>query len=446
MKIYLRIISSLFIGLLLAVVLPLGSTAGAAADAIYVTPGSQDSGFGKNASVCTLREAIWAINNHLSFDGCAGGETATKIVLPAGNYELTRSGSGEEATYFGDLDIRSSVTIIGAGASNTKIFVDTEKTPTNDRDRIFHVKNPVVNGKPQMIKVTFQSLTISGGYAQDSGGGGAILNEDATVFLYGVVIRGNEAAKGTSGGGILNKAVMTIDNTIIEGNTAAYWGGGVENRGQMVIKNSQISGNSANAGAGVDNIPDDRDTGYLQMVNVTVSGNIAGGGINNSGKFEGTNLTIARNYGTGLFLNGYDYDVKLRNSIIAYHDPHPACQLQYQTTRFTTGGDNPIYPNVTPDPAAIYLCEFNAGGVTSDILDQDPLLAAAPASVRGSFTKVLALGENSPAVNAIPEDNPYCRGATDQLYHQRPAGYGCDIGAFELGGVPNQVFLPLTLR
>jgi len=451
MNIYFRITSFLIITLLLAALfIPVVPTQGAS-DTIVVTPGSQDKDFGTNASVCTLREAIWAINRHYSFDGCIANAATNKIYLPAGNYLLTRAGSGEEASYWGDLDIRSDVTITGAGADKTLIYVDTNLTPINDRDRIFHIQNPIVNGKPKMITVTIQNLTIAGGYAQDNGGGGGILNKDATVFLRSVIIRDNEAAKGTSGGGILNNSIMTIDNSILISNLAAYFGGGIENRGQTIIKNTLITGNSANSGGGVDNLPDNRDTGYLKMSNVTVTQSLSGGGINNSGKFEGTNLTIARNNGTGLFLNGTDYAVTLRNTIIAYHSPEPACQLQYQITRFTSGGYNLIDDTKNFDPS-IYICPFNSKGVTTDILDQDPLLSPVPISIRNSFTRVFDFtNTQSPAVDAIPADHPYCLDI-DQLFHGRPASgnpgkpIGCDIGAYELGGSPHGVLLSMIFR
>lgn len=441
---HLRWISRLILALILVELVSPVPPALAAVDTITVTPGSQDSAFGKDPSACTLREAIYAVNHHISFDGCVADASTKKIVLPAGNYLLTRGGSGEEASYWGDLDISSDVTIIGAGAATTSVSVDPN-TAINDRDRIFNVKN----GQPERITVTIQGLTISGGYAQDKGGGGAILNEDAEVILRAVIIKSNEAAKGTSGGGILNEGLMTIDNSVIDSNRAAYFGGGIENHGQMTITHSLVVGNIAIAGGGVDNLPKDRSTGYAKMTNVTVAANI-GGGINNSGKFYATNLTIARNDGTGLFLNGVDYDANLRNTIVAYHFPYPDCQLQYQETRFTSGGYNLIDNTQNSDPNT-YLCPFNNGGVTSDILDQDPLLSESLMKNLGSFTQTYGFtSPQSPAVDAIPVNDPNCP-AYDQFYHRRPADggsgrpIGCDIGAFELNAIPYMLFLP-TIR
>lgn len=437
------LLARVFIVLILMAFIISSATPGYAVSDTIVVNAFHDEVPGTNNNACTLREAIRAINLQMSIGGCTANATTNRIVLPAGTFYLSVPGSGEDWAYSGDLDIRRSLTITGAGATRTIITVDTENTQIRDRDRIFHIKN--VDAK-SVIKVSFQDLTISNGYAQDKNGGGGILNENAEVTLKKVIITKNEAAKGTIGGGILNSGKMTIENSIIDSNLSTYYGGGVKNHGQMTITNSQITRNSANAGAGMDNLPDDRSTGFLHMTNVTVAEN-QGGGINNSGKFDGINLTIVRNKGIGLDLNGYDYLVNLRNSIIAYHGESPNCKLQYSETVFVSHGYNLIGNTKSSDSDKI-LCPFNHG---TDIIDQDPLLSESLVSIENSFTKTYDFASpDSPAIDAIPSSDPYCP-KTDQLLHLRPSpggtgkATGCDIGAYELNGEPTEKFLYLPV-
>lgn len=70
----------------------------------------------------------------------------------------------------------------------------------------------------------------------------------------------------------------------------------------------------------------------------------------------------------------------------------------------------------------------------SDVVGEDPLLGELMNN--GGFTPTMALGPASPAKDAIPEescldsdDEPLL---VDQRGRARPAGGGCDIGAFEL--------------
>lgn len=69
-------------------------------------------------------------------------------------------------------------------------------------------------------------------------------------------------------------------------------------------------------------------------------------------------------------------------------------------------------------------CGFTAAG---DIVGADPLLA--PLADNGGATQTMALAPTSPAIDAAA--GAACP-PTDQRGVLRPAGSGCDIGAFEL--------------
>jgi CSLREA domain-containing protein len=61
---------------------------------------------------CTLRAAVMETN------ALAG---ADEVFLPSGTYVLSLSGTGEDASATGDLDVLDDLTLIGAGPSVTTI-------------------------------------------------------------------------------------------------------------------------------------------------------------------------------------------------------------------------------------------------------------------------------------------------------------------------------------
>ena len=81
---------------------------------------------------CTLREAIQSANSDAAMDACSAGSGDDLILLPAGSYGLSLAGRSEDENATGDLDIRSSLVISGAGAEVTII-------DANGIDRLLHV-------------------------------------------------------------------------------------------------------------------------------------------------------------------------------------------------------------------------------------------------------------------------------------------------------------------
>jgi hypothetical protein len=182
----------------------------------------------------------------------ANGEGNT-IALAAGTYTLTAIDNTivEGAMGANGLPaITSPLTIRGAGARTT-IIERAASAP--DVFRLLYVA-------PAGI-LTLDGLTLRGGFA---GGfnGGAILN-DGTVTITDSLLAGNTAAFGplTSAGGIggaiENAGTLTITNSTLAGNVAdgrgtAAGGGAVWNRGfagtTLTITNSTLAGNSVKAG------------------------------------------------------------------------------------------------------------------------------------------------------------------------------------------------------
>jgi hypothetical protein len=86
-----------------------------------------------------LREAITAANTNAAFGGCpAGSMGADTISLAAGTYTLSIANVGgvnEDNNATGDLDVRESLTIQGAGSASTIIQAGT--TNSNGIDKVF---------------------------------------------------------------------------------------------------------------------------------------------------------------------------------------------------------------------------------------------------------------------------------------------------------------------
>ena len=97
------------------------------------------------------------------------------------------------------------------------------------------------------------------------------------------------------GGGIYSWGAMTITNSAVSGNVAAFGGGGISIGGTMTLTDSIVSGNSAGlGGGGVINGGGIENFGALTLTRSTVSGNTAtnwGGGILNIGGYGGS-LTL----------------------------------------------------------------------------------------------------------------------------------------------------------
>lgn len=110
------------------------------------------------------------------------------ILLIPGTFRLTIAGADEDAATSGDLDVTSdSVTIIGAGPNQT--FIDAASL-----DRVFHVRPGAT--------LNLKNLTITGGHALQGGG---VLNQ-GSLTLENVVVEANSA---DFGGGIYNDLVQT---------------------------------------------------------------------------------------------------------------------------------------------------------------------------------------------------------------------------------------------
>jgi CSLREA domain-containing protein len=399
---------------------------------------------------CTLRAAVTETN------ASAGPDVVTLAVSPT----LARPGVAEDGNATGDLDVRDSLTITGAGH-----IIDG-----GDLDRVIDHRR----GRLELDDLTVTDGSIMSAPGSTSGGG--VLSSDGTLALTNVDISSNNATHGggidvsgrleveqssirdnsadTNGGGLLVRSELTqlapgawlvpasearIVATQISGNRAANGSaGGLGGSGDIELLRSTVSGNRAKTtGGGV-------GSGFcasfgvacatdLRIISSTISGNTAqeGGGIHTT--FEewdsATVLasTIFQNTATGNPSNGKagggvagSGPFSIGASIVG-ENVGDDCAV----TLSTLGG------NLDSDGT----CGFGAG----DLPSTDPLLGAL-ADNGGPTPTHLPYGI-SPVIDAIaPGTAGLCDGALpiDQRGETRPAGGGCDVGAVE-GNDPGAV-------
>lgn len=288
---------------------------------ITVTTGADEYGEGP---ACSLREAIQAANTDLPFGGCPAGFGADTIYLGAGTYVLTRTtddplNTPDEA--YGDLDINTAMTIIGAGSKVGGSTVSAQFS-TGYEYRIFHIAIPYSLGPGQ---VNLQQMIISNGSAvgvnqyDDNGVGGGIYNERSLLSLFDVTVENNKAS--LSGGGIHNEiserlnviysslgiSESTIRNNETTGNYLEGGGGGLMSKGPLAIHDSLFLENKADKSPGgcLLNLSDPS----ARLVNVTFAGNY-------SGIFTNSNNEIIGQSGSAIYSS---LTLEVINSTIAYN-------------------------------------------------------------------------------------------------------------------------------
>ncbi len=147
---------------------------------------------------CTLRAALEEA------DALPAGSTIT-VDVPAGSYGLTLGSLQATANEVTISGAGRAVTVVSAGGANRDLFVGAGTT------------------------VTVEGMTISGGNAGNSGYGGGI-ESAGTLTVERSVITGNTAA---AGGGLTNAGgTLTVEHSEISENTdSGYGGAGINNGG-----------------------------------------------------------------------------------------------------------------------------------------------------------------------------------------------------------------------
>jgi len=311
------------------------------------------------------------------------------------------------------------------------------------------------------------SPVIISGDSNDDGTGDLqpfYIDTGATVTMKNLQITKGYSAG--NGGGIYNKGLLTLENTIFSDNLAVAAGGGIYNSayyqggwhyGTLNVLDSTFLNNTAKDGGAIHNQGTVNVTGSTFYNNTaTGAGGAHGGGIFNDNTASVTNSTFSGNYavyGSGI----YTTSGTLLGTLTATNDTFSGntaafgSGIYYNTGTFQlknsiladggfSSGDcysetgNPIKTNINN------LIEYQliAHDCGIPLLAVDPLLA--PLANNGGPNQTMRLKPGSPAINA--GDDTVCAaavgspsfgaGGLDQRGVIRPRGAHCDIGAYEL--------------
>ena len=310
------------------------------------------------------------------------------------------------------------------------------------------------NGTGSEVVFIDKSITLLGGWNTTFAAQSGMSTIDGEAAIRGITIIGGvtalierfivQNALSNGAGGIYNGGgVITLNASIVSGNTSVGGGGGISNvlGGALTLNASTVSGNTASIGGGIANTT----ASTMTINNSTVSSNTAnsraGGIYNAGGSLSINNTTIYGNSSTFSPGGGGIYNengsVILRNSILAGNtntqNDGPDCLGTINSSGYNLIGDTTN-------------CDFTPGN--GDLTNIDPNLG--PLQDNGSSTFTHALLPGSPAIDA---GNPAgCADqngnllTTDQRGVARPQGARCDIGAFELeadGGGSGEVTIDI---
>lgn len=246
--------------------------ASSAAGAATIVVNTVEDVLNTNDGICSLREAVQAVNMFEPVDGCAAGDGNDTITfapeLMGQTIVLDLAGPDEDNNATGDLDIQTrldggSIVITGPGTSANSIIIDGgAQADITAPDRIFHIL-----GNENSALVEFSNLTLQNGSVDGSDsitpGGGAILvqylieplRQVALFRLKNVAIVNNTVQGGFAGGGVFVNAAdaLEITDSTVSGNAIAAnssgAGGGffVGQAGPINITGSEFSDNTVNA-------------------------------------------------------------------------------------------------------------------------------------------------------------------------------------------------------
>ncbi len=222
-------------------------------------------------NACSFRAAIDEAN------ALPGDDT---IILPAGTYTQGTPVSDEDLNLGGDWDIRSNITITGAGAATTILQANAAANTATER---------VLHSVFAANVVTISGVTIRHGKKAGVSG-------DAT-----------------SGGGIFNAGTLAINDSTITANRVTGSGGGIYNTNDITLTNTTVSSNNCENttlscyGGGMINY-------FTGAKNVTITGSTFA---NNKAKAIDANFSLGYGFGGGMGIEtdaGIGFNLNISNS------------------------------------------------------------------------------------------------------------------------------------
>jgi hypothetical protein len=357
--------------------------------------------------------------------------------------------STQDPTESGKLTLRDAVNVANNGActnSNTITFapavfatpqtitldpaqgqltLSRAVTVTGPGSTVLTVARSTAGGTPQFrivevgggVTAAINGLTITGGNAGASEGGGIRQDSGSTLTLSDVTVSGN---RGNYGGGVVVLgSTLNGTNVTVSGNTSTSGGGGIATilNSTAMLSNVAVNGNTAGNTGGGFYIPDTSavtltnatvSTSAVTLTNATVSANVSpdfsgGGGmrVEASGTLTLTNVTVSGN--SAVSDSG-------GISVVNTATLNATRSLIAGNTHGDVGGNGINGTNV------------------SNLTAVNPLLA--PLGSYGGTTQTQPPLPGSPAIDA---GGVVCS-ASDQRGVARPVNTLCDIGAVESQG------------
>nr|MDJ0872523.1 right-handed parallel beta-helix repeat-containing protein [Gammaproteobacteria bacterium] len=405
---------------------------------------------------CTLIDAIEAANTDSARGGCRAGSGPDTLVLRPGSTHTLESVYTDLRGPTGLPVIRSEIRIEGNGATIRREASAPAFRILTVSLADFTLEGVTITGGrldgpggglyAHVSIVSIANSTVSDNTLEGGGfGGGGVSAHDSDLTITDSTISRNNAAGRIGGGVALDNGTVIITGSALSDNSTGSRGGGIRTGfSTATITNSTLSGNTAGSDGGGVAV----HNGSATIANSTLSGNTArrsGGGIATSGggPITITNSTIsgntARHAGGGVLAwPGDSEHLAFDRSIVAGNTANVDSQV-WASSGVTVIADN--YNLFGTDGDA------GVSGFTPGATDIVPAVGVPLRAIlnpnladNGGPTLTHALVSGSPAIDAVPASAD-CGGTDQRGESRRQDGNGdgvpgCDIGAYEFGGVP----------
>jgi len=353
---------------------------------------------------------------------------------------MTLTSPGGIITFTNTLSGQTILLTSGQILVDKSLSIDASSLPGgiridgNASSRIFEFASGTTN---TLIGLTLTNGRASGSYFTNRIGGAILLNDGAGLTLVDCTASDNSAQ--SAGGGIFSSGMLTLNHTILRGNSSGGGGGIYTMRGTfggtLTLTNSTVSYNSARWGGGIYNT----NINLITISASTLSGNSAtnsGGGIynvlgtlalNNSTLFTNTTATsLGTENGGGIYT--YMGPLAINNSTLFGNVAHIGAGIYSQDT----------FPTLTntivawTDALGTHIDNiYGSFSGANNLIDVDPKLA--PLGDYGGLTQTMPPLPGSPAIDPEGGDTTSVF-PTDQRGYQRLVGSAVDIGAVEFQG------------
>ncbi|MEM7059589.1 MAG: choice-of-anchor Q domain-containing protein, partial [Pseudomonadota bacterium] len=391
--------------------------------------------------VTSLREAVAFANSATDADGDGNdvdtitfdatvfdGETDDIIRLTQGEIEIT-----DAVTIDGDLDDDGTIDVTISGDANADDLDENGLTLANGGTGITDIdqSSGLRSDNSRIFNITdtdaltaLNGLALTGGYATDGDGGGAVRSA-SDLTLSGVDISGSSAIR--KGGGAYARASVTVTDSVFSGNmtTGVFGdGGGVGAYLYLSISDSQFYGNSttgnASEGGGAFSQRDLTITDSTFSDNFTIGSLGRGGAASSFDSVIAINSTFNDNFTTG--------DVG-RGGAVSSTDPMTIVNSTFSGNS-TSGGD--------AGGGALY--NVFGGTITNSTFTGN---SVAGEGSRGGA--ILSLDEDFSIANSIVLGNVNAQEDSQEIFVDDAAAFnglnivGADGAAFDTTGLSNVI-------